>query len=75
MRQPFQDSPIEIKRFYISLINHANINLYAVRKGYFDLLICEFTTIEEIKRWNDVLPQIMEIIMQENKERREESGY
>lgn len=69
MRIPFDTYPDDVRRFYINLLNNANINLYAVRHGYFDTLLSDFTDdINDLNvlRWRKALPKIIEQIQLDN---------
>lgn len=67
MRQPFQHMDEASKRFYVKVVNNAILNIHAVRRGFFDVLLCETTDPSVTERWDRAVPQIIEMIMLDNK--------
>ena len=54
------------KRFYLNVFNTAMLNLHAVRRGYFDTLLCETEDPAVTMRWREAVPQIIALIQRDN---------
>ena len=65
-RKLFESMDDGTKAFYSRIFNTAMLNLYAVRRGYFDTLICETTDPMVMIRWKEAVPQIVYLIRLEN---------
>lgn len=66
-KPPFSNMTPESRRFYARIFNRAILNIHAVRKGYFDVLICDSNEDDIMARWEEAVPQIMEMIILDNK--------
>jgi hypothetical protein len=54
------------RKFYQLVFNHAMLNIIAVRRGLFDVLLCETEDPSIMIRWKQAVPQIMEILGQKD---------
>jgi hypothetical protein len=54
------------RKFYQLVFNHAMLNIIAVRRGLFDILLCETEDPSDMIRWKQAVPQIMEILGQKD---------
>lgn len=59
MKKILESMDATSRKFYSRVLNNALLNLYAVRRGYFDTLLCEATDKEIIAKWNQALPKII----------------
>ena len=57
-RKLFENMDTASKRFYSRVFNTAILNEYAVRRGWFDVLIKDATNEEVMLRWKEAVPQI-----------------
>jgi hypothetical protein len=51
--------------FYRAVFNKVLLNLHAVRMGYFDTLLCETDDPRVMRRWEETVPRIAEIMRQQ----------
>ncbi|WP_407305367.1 hypothetical protein [Acinetobacter sp.] len=65
-RKLFDSMDADSKRFYSKILNTAVLNLHAVKRGWFDVLICETTDAGVLHRWREAVPQIVLLIKAEN---------
>ena len=56
----------QARLFYSRIFNTAMLNLHAVRRGYFDTLICETEDPRVMLRWKEAVPQIVHMIRIDN---------
>lgn len=62
MRKIFEDMDPDARMFYQRVFNTAMLNLHAVRRGYFDTLICETDDPRVLSRWREAVPQIVRMV-------------
>ncbi len=60
----FAQGDDQSRKFYQRVFNHAILNIIAVQRGLFDVLLCETEDPSVMLRWKDALPQIMLILGQ-----------
>lgn len=65
-RKLFESMDEKSRIFYSRVFNTAMLNLHAVRKGYFDVLICETDDPLIMVRWREAVPQIVAMIKLDN---------
>lgn len=65
-RKLFDSMSPESKRFYSKIFNTAVLNAHAVKRGWFDTLICESDDPMIMIRWREAVPQIVLLIKVEN---------
>jgi hypothetical protein len=65
-RKIFEGMDGHSKAFYSRVFNTALLNLHAVRRGYFDILICESDDPLIMLRWREAVPQIVMMIKLDN---------
>ena len=65
-RKVFESMDDSSRRFYSKVFNTAMLNLHAVRRGYFDILICETNDPKIMLRWREAIPQIVRMIQLDN---------
>lgn len=65
-RKIFESMDEPTKRFYSRVFNLALLNLHAVRRGYFDTLICETDDPAVLIRWRKAVPQIVCMMQLDN---------
>lgn len=70
MRQPFSEQPLEVRRFYVALINSMLLNMVAVQRGYFDTLISTVDDFYDITAWYNAVPEVLAKIAEENESRK-----
>jgi hypothetical protein len=71
-RKLFDSMDIDSKRFYSKIVNTSVLNLHAVKRGWFDVLICETDDPDVMARWREAVPQIVLLIKIENNKGKEE---
>ena len=62
----FESMDEDSRRFYSRIFNTSMLNIHAVRRGYFDTLLCETDDPRIMLRWHEAVPQIIELIKKEN---------
>jgi hypothetical protein len=65
-RKLFESMDDKSKAFYSRLFNTCLLNIHAVRRGYFDTLICETEDPKTMLRWKAAVPQIVHMIRIDN---------
>ena len=65
-RKLFESMDEPSRRFYSRVFNTAMLNLHAVKRGYFDILICETEDPSVMIRWREAVPQIVRMIQLDN---------
>lgn len=60
----YMDGPSRL--FYARVFNTAMLNLHAVRRGFFDTLICESDDPNVLARWKAAVPEVVELIKQQS---------
>jgi hypothetical protein len=61
-RKLFDSMDPESKRFYSKIFNTAVLNIHAVKRGWFDTLICETDDARVLTRWKEAVPQIVLLV-------------
>jgi hypothetical protein len=72
-RKLFDSMDGDSKRFYSKIFNTAVLNAHAVKRGWFDVLICETTDPAVLKRWKEAVPQVV-LLVKAEKIKREQEG-
>jgi hypothetical protein len=62
VRKLYDDMDEASSRFYSKIFNTAVLNTHAVKRGYFDILLCETDDPKVMQRWRDAVPQVIELI-------------
>lgn len=62
VRRVFTSMPPDCAKFYNHLMNRLVLNIWAVRMGLFDSLLCESSDPFVFVRWCEALPRIIETI-------------
>lgn len=52
----------EARRFYHVLFNNVTLNLYAVRTGLFDTILCQTDDPAVYRRWMQAMPNVIKLI-------------
>ena len=55
----FTSMPPDCRRFYQKIYNRAVLNLWAVRNGLFDTILCQTEDPNVTARWEAALPRII----------------
>lgn len=66
MKKIFENMDEASRRFYSRVFNTALLNLYAVRRGYFDKLLCDTDDVQVFRKWNQELPEIVQRFRKDN---------
>ena len=61
-RKLFESMDADSKRFYSKIFNTAILNIHAVKRGWFDTLLCETTDTKVLMRWKEAVPQIVLLV-------------
>lgn len=61
-RKLFEGMDDKSKQFYSRVFNTCILNLHAVKRGYFDTLICETDDPAVMLRWRQAVPQIVHMV-------------
>ena len=65
-RRLFESMDDKSRVFYSRIFNTAVLNIHAVKRGYFDILICETEDPTIMLRWREAVPQIVAMIKMDN---------